>query len=791
MVIRLNPLNQKLLRDVWRIKGQALAISSVVACGITLMISTYGTVTALEGSMNAFYDRTRFADVFAILKRGPDSLIHEIERIPGVSIAETRITAAVNLDMPDMDEPATGRFISLPERGLPLLNDVVLQAGRYPSNQRPNEVAVTEGFAKAHNMTLGDSFKAIINGHKRSVEIVGMAMTPEYIYALGPGSLMPDDKRFGVVWMGRKAMAAAFDLDGAFNDVSLRLQRGASTEEVIRRLDVILKPYGGVGAYAREDQLSHFFLNNEITQLRSSGAIWPPVFLLVAAFLLNVVVSRIVATEREQIGLLKAFGYSDWEVGWVYLKLILILVATGLAMGMIGGQWMGNGLVAMFGTHYKFPLLGSSVDPGVFMSAALVSLIAGVGGGYGAVRQAVRLSPAVAMAPPVPTSYESGPISKFFAQFSISQPTRMIFRHFFRFPIRAGLSVIGIAFSVGLMVASLFFMDSVEKLIQVQFFQAERQTLTISFVEPRPATVEQEIQHLPGVLATQPVRSVAARLRNGHLSDRKSIQGIVSGADLSRLLNEEEKLIEPPPGGLALSRHIADDLNLKLGDIVTIEVLQERRPVVDIPIVMLVEEYLGFQAYMRLDALNRLMKEGPTVSAVHILVDSQHADELYALLKDTPAVAGIAQQTAALTSFRETLDSTMNVMISFYVALATCIAFGVAYNTARIALSERSRALASLRVLGFTREEVTYILLGELGLLTLASLPIGCILGYGLAIMMSPMLKTDLYNFPFVIEPSTYGWSVVVVSCSAIICGWITRRRVYGLDLVTALKTRE
>ena len=791
MVIRLNPLNQKLLRDVWRIKGQALAISSVMACGITLLISTYGTVTALEDSMNAFYDRTRFADVFATLKRAPDPLIHEIERIPGVSTAETRIMAAANLDLPGMEEPATGRFISLPERGLPLLNDVVLLAGRYPSSQRPNEVAVTEGFAKAHNMTLGDSFKAIINGHKRSVEIVGLAMSPEYIYALGPGSLMPDHKRFGVVWMGRKALAAAFDLDGAFNDVTLSLQRGALTEEVIRRLDVILEPYGGVGAYARKDQLSHFFLNNEITQLRTSGAIWPPVFLLVAAFLLNVVVSRIVATEREQIGLLKAFGYSDWEVGWVYFKFVLILVIAGLIIGMIGGQWMGNGLVAMFQTYYKFPLLASTVDPGVFTTAAAVSLIAGVGGGYGAVRQAVRLSPAVAMAPLVPTSYDSGGITQYFTRFSISQPTRMIFRHVTRFPIRAGFTIIGIAFSVGLLVASLFFLDSVERLIQVFFFQAERQTLTVSFVEPRPATVEQEIQHLSGVLATQPVRSIAARLRNSHLSDRKSIQGIVSGADLSRLLNEEEKLIEPPPGGLALSKHIAEDLDLKLGDIVTVEVLQERRLVVDIPIVMLVEEYLGFQAYMRLGAFNRLMKEGPTVSSVHILVDSRYADELYATLKDTPAVAGIAQQTAALNTFRETMDSTMNVMISFYVALATLIAFGVAYNAARIALSERSRALASLRVLGFTREEVTYILLGELGLLTLASLPLGCVFGYGLAIMMSPMLKTDLYNFPFVIEPSTYDWSVIVVCCSAIICGWITRRRVYGLDLVQALKTRE
>lgn len=791
MVIRVSALNKKLFRDLWRIKGQGLAISAVVACGIGLMIGTFGTLAALQESMDTFYDRTRFADVFAVMKRAPDSLLEEIERIPGVSTAETRIVSAVNLDIPGMDEPATGQLISLPERGTPLLNDVIILSGRYPSSQRSNEVVVTDPFAKAHNFDLGDTFKAVINGKKRSLEIVGMVLTPEYIYALGPGSLMPDDKRFGAMWMGRKALAAAFDLDGAFNEVSLSLQHGAQTEEVLRQLDVLIKPYGGSGSYARKDQVSHFFLSNELSQLQTSGTVFPPVFLLVAAFLLNVVVTRIVTTEREQIGLLKAFGYSDWEVGWVYLKLVMILVGVGLFMGIGVGMWMGNGMITMFNTYYKFPLRDFGVDPSVFTAASIISLLSGLAGGLSAVRQAVRLSPAVAMAPPVPTSYKKGAMATFFAHFKVSQPSRMIFRHVIRFPIRSSLTVIGIGFSVALMIMSLFFLDSVEKVIEVYFFQSERQSLTVSFVEPRPATVEQEIQHLPGVITTQPMRSVAVRLRNGHLTDRKSIQGIVSGADLSRLLDNEQKLIEPPPGGMALSRHIAEDLNLKLGDIVTVEVLQEKRPVVEVPIVQLVDEYLGFQAYMRLDALNRLMKEGPTVSAVHILVDSRYANELHEELKDIPAVAGIVQQTAALKSFRDTMDNTMGVMIFFYVALASFIAFGVAYNAARIALSERARALASLRVLGFTREEVTYILLGELGVLTLFSLPVGCVLGYFLALSMSPMLSTDLYNFPFVIESATYGWAVIVVSVSAVICGLITRTRVRNLDLVTALKTRE
>jgi len=789
--LRISALDKKLLRDVWRLKGQTLAIAAVVAAGVALLVGTYGCLAALQLSKDAFYERYRFADVWATVKRAPNSMLPKLLEIPGIATVETRIVASATLDLDTMTDPARGLLISIPEGGHPQLNDIDLRAGRLVSTGRPSEVIISDAFAKANKLKLGDTVSANIHGNKRKLDIVGIALTPEYIYALAPGQLMPDDKRFGIFWMGRKALAAANDLDESFNNVTASLLHGAVEADVLQRLDILLRPYGGVGAYGRKDQISDFFLTNELAQLAASGAVAPPIFLGVAAFLLNIVISRLVATEREQIGLLKAFGYTDWDVGLQYTKLIAIVVGIGLLLGFAGGLWFGRGMTTMYGEYYKFPLLQYRVNPGVFAAASFVTLIAAIIGGIGAVRSAIQLSPAVAVAPPVPTTFQRSRFSVWFEELRISQPTRMIFRHVTRWPMRTAMTVIGIAFSLALLIASFFFMDSVGKVIQVYFFQAERQTLTVSFVEPRGAGIQEDILRMPGVLAVQPVRSVSARLHHGPYTKRTGVNGLIMNADINRLLNAEEKPLNPPEGGVALSDHIAKDLKAKVGDIITIEVLQERRPVIDVPVTQIVKQYMGFSAYMHIDEINRIMNEGPTVTAIHVLADARYTDELYHKLKNTPMVAGVAQTEVALKSFQNTMDQTMYVMIGFYVAFSSLIAFGVAYNSARIALSERARALASLRVLGFTREEVAYILLGELGLQTIIALPVGCLFGVALAFAMSPMLKTDMYDFPFVINDPTYGIAVSVVCVAALICAWLVRQRVYKLDLIAVLKTRE
>ncbi len=784
-------LDRKLLRDLWRIKGQALAIALVIGAGVATFVMSMGTLDSLEQTRAAYYERYRFAEVFALVKRAPELLAERIAGIPGVKMMETRIVKDVTLDIPGLEEPATGRLISIPERGEPHLNALVIRSGRSVAPGRPDEVVISEAFAEAHGFGPGDHLFAMVNGHKRKLDIVGIGLSPEYVYSLAPGVLLPDDKRFGVLWMGHETLAAAFDLEGAFNDVTLTLLRDAPLIEVIARLDDLLEPYGGTGAFGRADQVSDWFLTGEIEQLGILATVMPAIFLAVSAFLLNMVVLRMVTTERQEIGLLKAFGYGAGAIAWHYVKLVLAMVSLGIVIGIAGGAWVGRDVTEVYTEFYRFPFLFYRPSPGVFATATLVTLAAALIGTAGAVRVAVALPPAEAMAPPAPPLYRRGLLDRLRIASYLDQPSIMVLRHIARWPGRSAMTATGIALAVTVMLTSLYWLDALDHLLDVEFNQAQHQTVTVGLVEPQSRRTLWDIAHLPGVLAAEPFRTVPARLRLGHRERLEAIIGVPPDARLNLVLDVSGRVVRVPPEGLVLSTMLAELLGAAPGDVVTVEIMEGRRPVRDIRVAALVETYLGTPAYMDVAALNRLMLEGPTMTGAHLLVDAQDEATLYRELKALPKVAGVALRSAAIQSFDDTLAELVDTMVAFYVVFASILAVGVVYNSARIALSERGRELASMRVLGFTRAETSYVLLGELGLLILLALPLGCLLGYLVAASMNQAFQTELYRLPLVIERATYGFSVGVVVLAAFLSSVIVRRRIDRLDLVAVLKTRE
>ncbi|WP_029009320.1 ABC transporter permease [Azospirillum halopraeferens] len=784
-------LTRKLLRDVRRIRGQALAIAVVIACGVATVVLSFGALRSLEETRIAYYERYRFADVFATLTRAPEPVADRVRALPGVARAETRIVRSATLAMPGVAEPVSARLVSLPERGEPLLNAPAVRAGRLPDPLHPDEALVGEAFAEAHGLSPGDTVEATVNGRRRTLRVVGIALSPEYVYSLGPGQLMPDNRRFGVFWMGRRALAAAFDLEGAFNDLSVALMRGVPEADVIARIDSLLAPYGGIGAYGRRDQMSDAFLTGELDQLRMTGTMIPPVFLAVAAFLLHMVVSRLIDTEREQIGLLKAFGYGDMAIGLHYLKLVLALTLPGVALGWALGSWLGYGLTHLYAEFYRFPVLLYRPDPTVYASSALVAVAATVAGTLLAVRRAVALAPAVAMAPAAPVLYRRGGVLGAALGRVVDGPSRMVVRHIVRRPLRAAMTTLGIAASVALLIGSTFGLDAVELMVETQYYRANRQDATLVFTDVRHDGVLHEVARLPGVRSAEGFRSVAVRLRAGHYVRRAEIRGLDGDAALSRVLDTELRPVTLPPAGLVLSSKLAALLRVGAGDTVTVEVLEGRRRTVTAPVTLVVEEFIGAGAAMDRAALNRLLGEGGVVSGAHLMLDPLHAGDLFRRLNEMPGVAGITLRAAAVGGFRDTIAESMGMMLTLYMLFGGAIAFGVLYNSARITLSERGRELASLRVLGFTRGEVAYILLGELAVLTAAALPLGCLLGYGLAAGFAAGLDTELFRVPLEVEDRTYGRAVLVVLAAAVTAGAAVGRRVVRLDLIAVLKTRE
>ena len=782
-------LDRKLRRDIWRLRSQALAIAGVMAAGVATLVLGMGAYQSLDETRAAYYDRQMFADVFATVRRAPERLRDEIAAIDGVAAVETRIVDAAILDLEGVAEPVSARLVSLPDEGDAELNRIYLRRGRTPDPERPDEIVVNEAFAAAHGFEPGARFAAIVGGRRRTLEIVGTALSPEFIYTLAPGALVPDDRRFAVIWMSRRALAAAFDQDGAFSDVSVKLLAGASETAVIERLDDLLAPYGGLGAYGRKDQQSHAFLDSELQQQRAMSVILPPIFLLVSAFLVNITLSRLVALEREQVGLLKALGYSSVEIGWHYLKFAIAIAVAGAAAGLGAGLWLGHGLASLYSRFFHFPFLIFHIDASVYVGAVAVTLLAAIAGAASAVRVVVRLPAAVAMQAPVPPGYRR--LGHASIPVRMSQSTVMILRHIVRWPLRAILTVFGISMSVAVLIAALFSQDAIEHLIDFSFFRADRMDAVVGFAVERPASALADVARLPGILTVEPVRNVAVRLSHGPISRRAGLAGRTPDADLSRIIDTDGRTVALPETGLVLTDKMAEVLDAEAGDIVRVEALEGRRRIEDVPVTAIVRSYVGMGAVMDIAAVNRLMGEGPEITAVNVKLDPRGAAGLYAAVKAMPAVSSVALQSVSLQTLRATMAENILITTGVFTALALTIAVGVAYNSARIQLSERARELVSLRVLGFTRAEVAWILLAELGLLTLAALPLGCILGYGLALAMTKGFETELFRIPLVIETSTYAWAMLAAASAALASGLAVRRRLNGLDLVEVLKSRE
>ncbi|MDJ0947468.1 MAG: FtsX-like permease family protein [Alphaproteobacteria bacterium] len=784
-------LNRKLLRDLWRLRGQVLAIAMVVASGVAVLVMSVSAIEALEETAQAYYERYRFADVFAGLKRAPQRLAHRIEAIPGVQAVETRITKLAMLDIPGFDEPVIGQLVSIPERGTPVLNQLALREGRFVAPGRVDEVVLSEPFAEEHGLRPGDHLKAIMNGNKRTLEVVGIALSPEFVYAIAPGALMPDDLRFGVLWIGREALEAAYDLDGAFNDVSLSLLRGAQVETVIERLDQLLDRYGGIGAIARADQVSNWFLMNEIEQLKTAATILPVIFLAVAAFLTNMVLARLIAAERSEIGLFKAFGYGNAWIGWHYVKMVVAMTAVGIVIGWGVGALFGRLNTEIYAEFYRFPFLYYRPGPAAFAIGAVVSLGASLVGTIGAVRQAATLPPAEAMRPPAPPVYERTWLSATWLGRWLDQPTRIILRQISRWPVRSALTSTGIALSVGVMVMANQWTDSINHIIQVYFYEAQRHHMAVGLVEAQSSTAVHEFERMPAVLAVEPMRIVSVDFSKGTRKHRGSLAGMVPVTRFNLIYDVSGQVIQVPPGGLVLGTKLAEKLGVGVGDEVFVEILEGRRPARPVRVVRLFETYIGMPAYIDIRVLEDLLRERPSVEYVNLLIDEAAEKELFAKLKDLPEVSAVMLRRAAVDTFRKTMAETLLIYIGFFSAFAVALGFGVVYNSARIALSERGRELATLRVLGFSRMETSYILLGEVGLLVCAGLPLGCLAGGGLAWMITTAFETELYRIPLVVEASTYGTAVLVALVATVISAALVRRRLDRLDLIAVLKTRE
>ncbi|HEX5746302.1 MAG TPA: FtsX-like permease family protein [Archangium sp.] len=785
-------LDRKLLRDLGLLKGQVFTVALVVAAGIAVYVTALSTYQSMAASQRVYYEGSRFADVFARLERAPERVLAELETLPGVAEVEARLVEEVLLDMPGMAEPVSGRIVSIPGGQGPRLNRLDVLRGRRVAPGQAHEVLVSEAFAKAHRLEPGDAVVAVLGGRRAELRVVGVALSPEYIYAAAPGGLNDDERHFGVFWMDREVMAPAFHMEGAFNDVVFRLAPGARTEDVLDAVDRVLAPHGGVGAYGRDQQLSHRIVEGELEGLEVEARVMPLIFMAVAAFLVNVVLSRLVGIQREQIAALKAVGYSNARVGWHYLKLVLGVVGLGAGVGVGLGTWLGRLYTGVYMDVFHFPVFVYRLEWRTVAGAVALNALAAALGALSSVGRAVRLPPAEAMRPESPPRYRPTVLERMGLHRMLSQSGRMVLRDLERRPLRLMMSVLGIALAVSIPAVTRYFVDSVCYVMDVQYELVQREDLVVVFREPVPARAVHELEQLPGVRHGEPLRELPVRLEAGPLSREVVVSGLPAGGAHRRVLDSKLREVPLEGGGLILGSELARRLGVEAGDTVWMHVLEGERQVLQVRVARLVDDWIGLSAYMDLDAMARLLGEERTVSAATLWVDPLQLDALQARLKQLPGILGVARKELARQHFEETNAQVLLVFTLAFSIFAVIISVGIVYNNARVTLAVRARDLATLRVLGFTRREISWVLLGELAVSLLLALPVGLLLGRWIArAMSSALVDTEMIRLPTFITPASSAFAVLVVLGAGLLSALLVRRRLDHLDLIGVLKTRE
>ena len=787
----ISTLDRKLLRDIGGMKGQVLVVSLVMACGVAMMIISHSVILSLERTRDTYYQRYRMPDVFGLVKSAPLSLKDRFSHIPGVATVELRVVESALLDMEGVHEPVRARLVSLPDEGPQNLNQIFLRRGRLPHPGAQREAVVSETFALAHGLQIGDRITAILNGHRDHVVICGIGLSPEFVFEAAPGQTLPDSRHYGVFWLRYHSLASAFDLVGAFNDLCMDLSPGTDPQAVIEEVDRMLVIYGAPGAYALSDHASSKRLDDELRIVRALSLAYPVVFLCVAAFMVNSVTSRLVRLQREQIAQLKALGYTSWQVGRHYLNYALVIMGAGIALGILAGWRLGHIMLGVYTQLFHFPELQFQLDQSALVMALLVSVAAAVLGVAGAVWLAVKLSPAEAMRPEPPADFKPSLLERLGVTRGAGLVFRMALRNIERRPVQAGFTVAGLALATGLLVLPGALADSVDQLLTYQWNDQFRQSVIVRMRDPVSRSTLHDLEHLPGVILVEPVRGFLASLSNAHHERRLYILGFTRNNKLVHPRDAQGRPIVLPPEGLMLSQKLGDVLGVKIGDRIQVQTLEGRCEHLEVTVRGFMSDFYGMAAYMDIDAVRHLLRESETMTGAFLSVDASRSDDFMREVKKQPKVEFASVKKNELAAFRASTGRSIGMLRELFLWLAVIVAFGVVYNSARIALSERGRDLATLRVVGLTKREVAGVLLGELTLLVLVALPLGLMFGSVLASYVVAAVSNETVRLPQYISSITYANSVLVVLAAAGASFAIVGFMLNKLDLVSVLKARD
>jgi len=787
-------LHKKLFRALMRSWAESLAVIMVVLCGTASYICLHSCYLNLSLTRDTYYTQNRLADFEIMLERAPANAIFKVEEIPGVRQARARMVKDVNVDIEGVDEPRVGRIISMPVPRQHVLNDVVVMEGQYFGPGAQDEVIISDSFARLNNLAIGDRLSISVEEKKYSLRIIGYGLSPEYVYMIRTlQEMVPAPERFGILWVPEDFAETALDMKEACNNILGEVDDPEALDAILDRADDLLDGYGVFAKVKQEDQISVRFLGDEIQGLGVNAKITPTLFLGIAALILFVLLSRMVRMERTQIGLMKAYGYTNFSVAFHYLQYGIILSGAGCIGGFALGQWMANGLIKLYVQFYQFPILESRVYPDVLSKSMGIALGFGALGALFAAIRAARIRPAESMRPEAPPLGHRVWVERVGMLWqNLSFTWKMIVRNLARNRFRAGLNVFGVAISTGLVIMGFFSLSGMEFWLRFQFQEVQREDVKISFQGERGKRTYYEMARFDHVRRVEPILEYPFTLSSDWRKKDTIVVGLPEGAELQKLMTFKGKEVPVGETGVVLSDRLARVLGVGVGDRVRMKPLMGRVEGEKTAVVRdVAQQFMGTNAYMDIEALSRLLEESFAMNAALLRIDEGAEESINKDMKDVAGVASVVFSSEAYDSLMETLAGSSRIMNVVVLLFAGVISFSIIYNVTSVALAERQRELASLRVLGLTTAEVGRILYHENILLGLIGATIGLPFGAGICWLLVKAYDTDLYRMPFHIEQDAYVKAVLLTLLFVLLANLAVRRKIHRLDLVEVLKERE
>jgi len=779
-------LSRKAIRNLISLRAQTGATGILVMFGVASLVSTWSAYETLKSARDRYYQSHHLGDVFSEYKSVPSSLARKIRAIPGVDRASFRTSVQGLIRMGD---PAIARFISVPSGHDPEVNRLHLREGRMPLYRSEIEVALHEGFARAYSLHPGDTLSVQIEGSQVRVRIAGIAISPEFVYALGPGIPLSDDRHFAVVWMPDAHLNRLARMTEAFNSLAVTLRDPSQVDAVKAQMDWITRDYGVRAAYGRDRLVSARLVDQEIAQQKASAIITPLVFLGITAFLIHVIFGRLLHLQRPEIATLKALGYSDSSITGHYLGMVALMIYVGAIPGIGMGMFFGGMMARSYARFFRFPVFGFELDVRSVAVGVLIAILSGFLGALLSLQEIARLRPSQAMRAPVPK-----PMKRIFLRGQghvLSMRSRMVLRNLFSRPLRLFLTVLGISTASSVIILALSWGDITDFMILTQFQKIQHEDLDVTFRNTVASGALQELRNLRGVFEAEGVRRIPVRFRIAGFSKEAVLSAWPDTLRLRKIVAPDLKEVELPPHGVLLSDAFRRRGGIRIGQ----EVFMDR---VDPPFQRLGFRVAGFSgdvigigAHLRIPELESRLDEARGINGVLLRIDPHEKEALYSRLKDSPMVASITRKDSLYYGFRHTLAAMIRTGTRLITFFGLGIAFGVVYNTIRVSFSERVREIASLRVLGLEEHEAFRILVSEVGLQLLLALPLGCVLGNGLVHWMMTSVNTEDFTFPVVVGASSYLYSMALVGLAFVLSVISMRRLSKRESILDSLKMRD